>query len=126
MTADWDRVKQVFQAALDTPPEKRAAFVREACGADHDLRTEVDSLLLAHERAGSFAEQPALEVWADAATHGGEAVDRQLQPGDQLEVRESMQSPRRKMVVYGVIIVAIVLMMAVPIWLSTRPVVLAP
>ena len=61
MTADWDRVKQVFQAALDTPPEKRAAFVREACGTDHDLRTEVDSLLLAHERAGSFAERPALE-----------------------------------------------------------------
>jgi hypothetical protein len=77
-------VKQVFQSALDTPPEKRAVFVREACGADHDLRSEVDSLLVAHERAGSFAEQPALVALTDVATHTREAGERQLQPGDQL------------------------------------------
>ena len=63
MTAEWDRVKRVFQAALDTLPEKRAAFVCETCGTDHGLRTEVESLLLAHEHAGSFAQQPALEAW---------------------------------------------------------------
>ena len=80
----WERVKQVFQAALERSPETRPAFLAETCGDDRSLRAEVESLLLAHEGAGSFAERPALEEWADVAMHGREAGDRQLQPGDQL------------------------------------------
>ena len=53
----WDRVKQIFQSALDRAPEERSAFVREACGEDRDVRTDVESLLLAHQEAGNFAEQ---------------------------------------------------------------------
>ena len=30
--ARWDRVKELFQAALEQPPEKRLPFLREACG----------------------------------------------------------------------------------------------
>ena len=50
-------MKQIFQSALDRAPEKRSAFVREACGEDHYVRTEVESLLLAHREAGGFAEK---------------------------------------------------------------------
>ena len=57
----WPRVKEIFQSALDQPPEKRSAFVREACGADDEVRTEVESLLLAHQEAGDFA-QPGSEI----------------------------------------------------------------
>ena len=53
----WDRVKEIFQSALDRAPEKRPAFVREACGEDHNLRMEVESLLLAHQNAAGFAEK---------------------------------------------------------------------
>ena len=52
----WDRVKQIFQSALDRAPQERSAFVREACGDDGEVRTEVESLLLAHQEAGNFAE----------------------------------------------------------------------
>ncbi len=52
----WPRVKEIFQSALDRAPEERTAFVREACGEDRDLRAEVESLLLAHRQAGTFAE----------------------------------------------------------------------
>ena len=55
----WQHVKEVFQAALDHEPPERAAFVREACAGDTALQAEVESLLAAHERAGSFAERPA-------------------------------------------------------------------
>ena len=41
-------------------------------------------MLLAHEQAGSFAKQPALEAWADVATHTPNAGERQLHAGDQL------------------------------------------
>jgi hypothetical protein len=37
-----------------------------------------------------------------------------------------MQSPRRKLAIYIVIVLAIVVLMAIPIWLGTGPVVLAP
>ena len=52
----WPRVKEIFQSALDRAPGERTAFVSEACGEDRDLRAEVESLLLAHQQAGSFAE----------------------------------------------------------------------
>ena len=48
-------MKQIFQSALDRAPQERPAFVREACGEDHHIRTEVESLLLAHQQAGGFA-----------------------------------------------------------------------
>ena len=57
----WDRVKRVFQAALERSPETRAAFLADACGDDAPLRVEVESLLRAHEQAGSFAERPAVD-----------------------------------------------------------------
>jgi Protein kinase domain len=49
-------VKQIFQSALDRAPQERSGFVREACGDDGEVRTEVESLLRAHQDAGSFAE----------------------------------------------------------------------
>ena len=55
-TDQWPRVKQIFQSALDRAPQERSAFVREACGEDDQVRTEVESLLMAHQEAGNFAE----------------------------------------------------------------------
>jgi eukaryotic-like serine/threonine-protein kinase len=78
----WERVKEVFQAALDRPPSERPAFLRVVCGSDHDLQTEVTSLLDAHERAGSFAERPAVPDEDVSAAVG--PTQRRLQPGDQL------------------------------------------
>ena len=49
-------MKQIFQSALDRAPQERSAFVREACADDGEVRTEVESLLRAHQEAGRFAE----------------------------------------------------------------------
>src|SRR5688572_23994091 len=57
----WDQVKRVLQAALERPVDERALYLNEACGNDHDLRREVESLLVAHAQAGSFAQRPAIE-----------------------------------------------------------------
>jgi len=78
----WERVKEVFQAALDRPPSERSAFLRVACGSDNDLQTEVASLLDAHERAGSFAERPAVPEQDSSAPVG--MTERVLQPGVRL------------------------------------------
>jgi serine/threonine-protein kinase len=71
---DWDRVKRVFQSALERSPETRPAFLDGACGDDRSLRVEVESLLRAHEEAGSFADRPALEAATDAPLHRGDRL----------------------------------------------------
>jgi serine/threonine-protein kinase len=82
----WNRVKEVFQAALEQTPEARSAFVRQTCGTEDALRREVESLLAAFERAGTFVERPAVESLtasaALAATMTLDAAGRALRPGD--------------------------------------------
>ena len=58
----WVRVKEIFQQTLERPPHERAAYVRELCVEDRALQAEVESLLAAHERVGSFAERPAIDL----------------------------------------------------------------
>jgi TolB-like protein len=55
----WLQVTRVVDAALELPPEARAACVEQACSGDADLRGEVERLLAACERAGGFLEEPA-------------------------------------------------------------------
>jgi serine/threonine-protein kinase len=50
----------VFARALELPAgAKRAVFLAEQCGGDSALVREVESLLQAHELAGSFLDSPA-------------------------------------------------------------------
>jgi len=62
----WSRIKELFQAALDRPPDARAGYLDEACAGDDDARREVASLLGAHEEAGTFLETPVLADQAGA------------------------------------------------------------
>jgi eukaryotic-like serine/threonine-protein kinase len=59
---DWPRVKQIFQDALERARSDRPAFVAEACGADADLRREVESLLAAQDEAGQFLDAAVPEA----------------------------------------------------------------
>ena len=54
----WQNQKDVFLAALARPPELRGAFLDAACGGDDELRRDVESLLAAHDAAGSFLSSP--------------------------------------------------------------------
>jgi serine/threonine protein kinase len=62
----WQRITQVFQAALECESGRREAFLKEACAGDESLRKEVDSLLACQAEAEGFIESPALEVAAKA------------------------------------------------------------
>ena len=44
-TSRWPEVDRILQAALDLPAEERLRYVASACGADEELRNEVESLL---------------------------------------------------------------------------------
>ena len=72
----YEAIGQLFHRALELPPETRSAFLRDACGADEDLRQEVESLLSAHRDAGDFVAGPAANVAAEwlARYEGAEAA----------------------------------------------------
>jgi non-specific serine/threonine protein kinase/serine/threonine-protein kinase len=68
MSADrWQRVKDVFQNALERSAETRQSFLDQACAGDATLRGEVESLLASHAEAGSFLSRPALAETARAS-----------------------------------------------------------
>ena len=69
--ASWNRIKELFQAVSEREPHERQAFLEGACGDDRALQGEVESLLTAHDEAGSFAERPAIEALAESTRGNG-------------------------------------------------------
>jgi serine/threonine protein kinase len=73
-------VEDVLQAALDRPPQERAAYLDEACAGDDELKSEAAQLLTAHDEAGDFIEKPAIAEDAhvlvndDYAVNAGRAI----------------------------------------------------
>ncbi len=54
--------REIFLAVLDLPDlAARAQFLHAACGGDPVLRARVESLLVSHDKAGSFLGSPAVQ-----------------------------------------------------------------
>ena len=62
----WQQLDELFHSVLEREPGERAAFLEQACIGDDSLRRQVEALLAAHEQAGSFIENPAFEIEAQA------------------------------------------------------------
>ena len=60
----WQKIDEIFHAALQQKPEDREAFIEDACGGDGELRREVRSLVSVERAADNFLEEPAMEVVA--------------------------------------------------------------
>ena len=69
----------IFDAAIELPPERRAAYLQEACAGDDPLRRRVETLLRAHDLAGTFMHNPAI-----APRHETELVKPAEQLGDRI------------------------------------------
>ncbi len=60
----WQRIKEVFESALQVEPAQRRAFISNACRVDESLRQQVESLIDSHERTGTFIDSPAYQAAA--------------------------------------------------------------
>lgn len=69
----WQQISRIFKSAISLDGVARAAYVKEKCGADSDLKEEVERLIESHEKAenNDFIGGLAVE---DVAEHfsGGE------------------------------------------------------
>ena len=57
----WGRIKELFGKALELGPAERSAFLRDACGADENLKAELESLLAAHDQSDLLSSS----LWQD-------------------------------------------------------------
>ena len=62
----WVKIDKLLSEALARDPRQRQDFLEQACAGDEELLKKVETLLSAHEKAGSFMESPALVVAARA------------------------------------------------------------
>ena len=59
----WRQVEELYHAVVELDAGAQTAFLAQACD-DEELRREVESLLAAHDEAGSLIAAPALELVA--------------------------------------------------------------
>jgi tetratricopeptide (TPR) repeat protein/class 3 adenylate cyclase len=75
-TDRWQRVQELFEAAVERDAGARARLLDEQCSRDSDLRREVESLLASHERPGLMDQlAPAIApaaAWARTQVAGWE------------------------------------------------------
>jgi serine/threonine protein kinase len=64
----WSRVEALYHAARGRDADERAAFLDGACGADAELRAEVESLLAQPASGDGFLGEPAVAIAAQMIT----------------------------------------------------------
>ena len=74
------RLEHVFAGAAELPNEARADYVRRACADDDAMQEEIFALLLALEKAGTFLDTPALDLFAQQISREG----WNARPGDSI------------------------------------------
>jgi serine/threonine protein kinase len=76
----WQKVKEIFDAALKREPNELSSFLDKACDGNQELRREVEILLASSENVGSFMDQAAIGKVADMFV----SEDKNLQIGQRL------------------------------------------
>ena len=77
-----EKIEALFHAALEIDPEKRSAFLEEACRGVPSLKKELESLLDAREDQPDFFEKPAWSiVFQREAKEIAPSADLAIEPG---------------------------------------------
>ena len=58
----WQRLKPLFQAALEESTQDRAAFIEAACGGDLELKMHLKRLLDAHQQSPDSLDAPLAHI----------------------------------------------------------------
>ncbi len=73
---EYQKVKELFQSAVEIEPEGRGAFLDEKCSGDGSVRGEVERLLGSYD--SEYLEQPAVGEVAELLVPDGLGVGRQI------------------------------------------------
>ncbi len=67
-TRRWRQVWEIFEDAIQRPPEARSAFLDQECGENGELRQAVEAMLAADQEADNFLDRPLGQL-------GGGSID---------------------------------------------------
>ena len=73
---NWQKVREVFDSALNRKPEERQKYLAEVCGGQQTLLLEVESLLASFDRADSFLEKPLIAGVAEGLKNDGKRLGK--------------------------------------------------
>src|SRR5262249_33739088 len=74
-TERWRQIERLFHAALNYDANRRAEFLASACAGDDELLREVNSLLIARDKAQGFIAENALQAFArEIAAENAESI----------------------------------------------------
>src|SRR5579864_5062667 len=80
----WVRARDILDRALSLPEASRASYLDQACGADAELRREVESLLAVADRP-AFSDRPApADPGATITMQGAAAAGTPILPGQRI------------------------------------------
>jgi tetratricopeptide (TPR) repeat protein/predicted Ser/Thr protein kinase len=85
-TGQWRRIEELFNGAVTLQGDARRAFLDEACGADGELRRDVESLLRAADSGGDAAREGVRSAFASYAPPPSRATGHRV--GDYVLLRE--------------------------------------
>src|SRR6185369_15850189 len=89
----WRKVDELFEAALEHEPGRRASFLDQACGSDKDLRREVEKMLDFEKQSEDFIKTDVFDIAARLITQprlkntSDSIDDARFVPGDVLLAR---------------------------------------
>jgi serine/threonine protein kinase len=58
----WQRLKPLYQAAIEKPDEQRARFIAEVCGNDDELKRELVALVKANDEPTGLGDIPIVNI----------------------------------------------------------------
>ncbi len=59
------QIEELYHAALALSPAEQESFILKSCGADEDLRRELDSLLAVKKPENNLFERPPMSLAAE-------------------------------------------------------------
>jgi serine/threonine protein kinase len=74
----WQKLKTIFESALERDGRDRAAFLDQVCAEDASLRPQIESLLRSHEQARDFMESPVIEAVGLLGEDRAESAEGQI------------------------------------------------
>src|SRR6266496_2268879 len=86
--ANWQKVREVFDAALRQKPAARQNYIKELCGDNPALLTEVESLFSSFDNSADFMETPAVAAVADVIESPSKPLARGTQFGHYEIIRQ--------------------------------------
>src|SRR5215510_15127846 len=82
----WQKIHEVFEAALERPVEDRAAFLAQACVGDEETQRRVEAMLAADAQDDLLMDRPAYQAVNTFASSTPRPDDSQSFSGEMVGV----------------------------------------